>query len=214
MTQPSWPQVDRYQQRKRRSLWCSWRCFFKGWNRFSATPPLETLRILLSVACQENVFRVEDPFLISIADVSRAHFYADSVRDVYVRLPDEDPKPTQPGVCGTLRKTLYGSLHAAQRWREQYAQVLETGGSSHGPNRTAILRCLVMQTLLDATPRENPVLRCEWPIRDSVVQDCGNLGLEQRRVRIGSGGEGSNRRYGTAVNFERLLFVWPCGNQI
>ena len=59
---------------------------------FSATPPLKTLRILLSVACQEDVFRVEDPFLISIADVSRAHFYADAVRDVHVRLPDEDPR--------------------------------------------------------------------------------------------------------------------------
>ena len=37
---------------------------------FSATPPLETLRVLISVACQEDVFRVEDPFLTSIADVS------------------------------------------------------------------------------------------------------------------------------------------------
>ena len=59
---------------------------------FSAILPLETLRVLLCVACQEDVFRVEDPFLISIADVSRAHFYADAVRDVYVRLPDEEPK--------------------------------------------------------------------------------------------------------------------------
>ena len=83
---------------------------------FSATPPLETLRILLSVACQEDVFRVEDPFLISIADVSQAHFHADAVRDVYVRLSDEDPKAKQPGVCGQLRKTMYGSLGAAQRW--------------------------------------------------------------------------------------------------
>ena len=82
---------------------------------FSATPPLETLRILLSVACQEDVIRVEDLFLISIADVSRTHFYADAVRDVYVRLPDEDPQAKQPGVCGKLRKTMHGSLDAAQR---------------------------------------------------------------------------------------------------
>ena len=39
---------------------------------FSATPPLETPRVLLCVVCQEDVFRVEDPFLISTADVSRA----------------------------------------------------------------------------------------------------------------------------------------------
>ena len=95
---------------------------------FSATPSLETLRVLLSVACQGDVFQVEDPFMISIADVSRAHFYADAVRDVYVRLPDEDPKAKEPGVCGKLRKTMYGSLDDAQRWGEHYAQVLEAGG--------------------------------------------------------------------------------------
>ena len=42
----------------------------------------------------------------------------------------------------------------------------------------------------------------------------GSPGLEQRRVRIRSGGEGSNRRYGTAVNSERFLFVWPCCNNV
>ena len=64
--------------------------------------------------------------------MSRAHFYADAVRDVYVRLPDDDPKAKQPGVCGKLRKTMYGSLDAAQRWIEHDAQVLETGGFSRG----------------------------------------------------------------------------------
>ena len=78
------------------------------------------------------MFRFEDPFLISIADVSRAHFYAYAVRDVYVRPPDEDPKAKQPGVCGKLPKTMFGSLDAAQRWGEHYAQVLEAGGFSRG----------------------------------------------------------------------------------
>ena len=71
---------------------------------FSATPPLEKLRILLGVTCQEDVIQVEDLFLISIADVSRAHLYADAVRDAYVRLPDEDPKAKQSGVCGEIAK--------------------------------------------------------------------------------------------------------------
>ena len=90
---------------------------------FSSTPPLEAPRILFCVACQEDVFRVEDPFLITTADVSRAHFYTDAVRDVNVRLPDEDPIAKQPGVCGKLRKTIFGSLDAAQRWGEHHAQV-------------------------------------------------------------------------------------------
>ena len=69
---------------------------------FSATPLLEAPRVLLCVACQEDVFCVEDPFSISSADVSRAHFYADAVRDFYVRLPHEDPKAKEPGECGKL----------------------------------------------------------------------------------------------------------------
>ena len=81
---------------------------------------------------QEDVFRVEDPFLISIADVSRAHCYADALRDENVRLPNEDPKAKEQGVCGKLRKTMYGSLDAAQRWGEHYAQVLEAAGFSRG----------------------------------------------------------------------------------
>ena len=76
----------------------------------SATPPLETIRVLLCVACQEEVSRVKDPFPVSIADVSRAHFHADAVREVYVRLPEEDPKAKQPVVCGKLRKTAFESL--------------------------------------------------------------------------------------------------------
>ena len=96
----------------------------------SATPPLETLRVLLCVACQDDVFRVEDPFLISIAHVSRALFFADAVRDVYVRLPEEDLKAKQPGVCGELRKTMYGSLDAAQRWESITLQSWRLGGFS------------------------------------------------------------------------------------
>ena len=33
-----------------------------------------------------------DPYKILLVDVSRAHFYADVVRDVYIQLPEEDPR--------------------------------------------------------------------------------------------------------------------------
>ena len=70
----------------------------------------KALRVVLCVACQEDIFRIEDSFLISIADVSRAHFYADAVRDVRVPLPDEDPESIEPSIRRKLRKTMYGSL--------------------------------------------------------------------------------------------------------
>ena len=73
-------------------VWCVRRCAMKG-SIFSATPPLEAQRVSLCVLCvRKTFFFVEDPLLISIADVSRAHFLADAARDVYVQMPDEDPK--------------------------------------------------------------------------------------------------------------------------
>ena len=129
MTQPSWLQVDPYQQWKCRSSTLPFASGVyggapqRGRTDLLGNTSVETLRVLLSVACQEDVFRVEDPFQISIADVSRAHSYAHAVHDVYVRLPGEDSKAKQPGVCGKLRKTMYGSVDAAQRWEEHYAHV-------------------------------------------------------------------------------------------
>ena len=59
---------------------------------FSATPPLESLRILLAKAASEAPREPgghfgPDPYKILLIDVSRAHFYADVVRDVYIQLP-------------------------------------------------------------------------------------------------------------------------------
>ena len=71
---------------------------------FSATPPLEALRVLISVARQEDVHQVADPQLISIADVSRAHVNADAVRNVNVRLPEEDSESKEAGICGKIAK--------------------------------------------------------------------------------------------------------------
>ena len=81
----------------------------QGSNQSSPGTPL----LLLGVACQEDVFRAVDPFMISTADVHRAHCYADAVRDVYVQLLDEDRKSMEQGACG------HGSF-------------LEAGGFSQG----------------------------------------------------------------------------------
>ena len=51
--------------------------------------------------------------MLDFTDVSRAYFHADAVRDVYVKLPEED---SEPGMCGNLVKTMYGTRDAAQNW--------------------------------------------------------------------------------------------------
>ena len=68
----------------------------------SATPPLETLRVLLSVACHEDVFRVD-------ADVSRAHFHADAVRDVTSDCQTRTPRQSSQACVGNCERHTSGT---------------------------------------------------------------------------------------------------------
>ena len=82
---------------------------------FSATPPLESLRLLVSYLASEDPDGNSDPFKMVLADVSRAHFYAPSVRNVFIELPPEDEGAKVPGRCGKLNRTMYGTLDAAEQ---------------------------------------------------------------------------------------------------
>ena len=102
---------------------------------FSATPPLESLRALVARAASEDPAHApasRDPYKMMLIDVSRAHFYADAVRDVFIKLPEEDPRSSVPGACGKLEKTMYGTLDAAERWGEHYASTLVSAGFVRG----------------------------------------------------------------------------------
>ena len=73
-----------------------------------------------------------DPMTIALADVSRAHFYAQATRDVYIQLPKEDERAGESDVCGKLLRTMYGTLDAAEKWGEHYAQILVSAGFARG----------------------------------------------------------------------------------
>ena len=77
---------------------------------FSAAPPLEALRVLISISRQEDVPQVADPLLISIADVSKAQFNADAVRNVHVRLPEEDSTMCRTLDAATVERALCTGL--------------------------------------------------------------------------------------------------------
>ena len=68
---------------------------FKNGKRedlFAATPPLEALKLLLSLWMTEGVgFNsiTGEEMKMEFIDVRRAYFHADAVRDMYVELPDE-----------------------------------------------------------------------------------------------------------------------------
>lgn len=94
---------------------------------FAATPPLEALQVILSMAATAN--RGE---IVMANDVARAFFYARAKREVYVQLPKEDLKIGEEQLCGRLKYSMYGTRDAAQDWHEEYSDQLISIGFQQG----------------------------------------------------------------------------------
>ena len=78
---------------------------------FAATPPLESIRYLLSL--QRSSRRKRKVMFI---DIRRAHWTAAIQRLVYVRLPSD---VCGAEMCGRLNKAMYGCRDAAQCWEAE-----------------------------------------------------------------------------------------------
>ena len=77
---------------------------------FAATPPLESLRFLLSLQ-RRGGFATK--MKVSFIDIKRTHWTAKVQRLIYVRLP---PEEAQPGKRARLNKSMYGCKDRAQNW--------------------------------------------------------------------------------------------------
>ena len=95
---------------------------------FSATPPLEALRLLLSFAASMPREEVR----VMHIDVRRAYFHARVKRDVYVALPLEDYECGDEVMCGKLAMSMYGTRDATNNWEETYTEVLLKHGFTQG----------------------------------------------------------------------------------
>jgi len=99
---------------------------------YAATPPSETLRMILS-------FAAENPALqVSLVDISRAYFNAEISREVFVELPPEAGYGR--GCIGKLVKCLYGTRDAAQGWERTYREVLEGLGFRRGRSSPCVFQ--------------------------------------------------------------------------
>merc|ERR1712155_140521 len=98
---------------------------------FAPTPPLDAMRVVIAHAV-ERVDAHGVPLTLQLIDISRAHFYAPSVREVYVQLPFGDPQHGKADTCGRLRRTMYGTLDAAEQWGIHYTNVLLKAGFTQG----------------------------------------------------------------------------------
>ena len=100
---------------------------------FAATPPLESLRMILSIcASNQSSKSKDDNFIIMSNDVSRAYFYAPTTRPIYIAIPKEDWEPGDEGKVAKLNLSLYGTRDAARNWAEKFTSVMVKMGFVRG----------------------------------------------------------------------------------
>ncbi len=100
---------------------------------FAATPPLESLKLILSKCASNQHYAAEsDRFVIMYNDVKRAYFHAPAKRPVYIKIPDEDFEPGDEDRVGVLNLSLYGTRDAAKNWAAKYTEVLRNIGFQVG----------------------------------------------------------------------------------
>ena len=100
---------------------------YKRDDLFAATPPLEAIKMVLSMVSTNNLGEI-----VMVNDVSRAFIHAKVKRDVYVALPEEDRAPGEEGKCANLEYSLYGTRVAAINWHDEYSQQSVSNGFIQG----------------------------------------------------------------------------------
>ena len=82
---------------------------------FAGTPPLVATKLLISECATKAQSR--EAYRLMVLDVKRAFLYGKARRDIYLKLPREDPM-SGGKVLGKLERSLYGTRDAPQIWQE------------------------------------------------------------------------------------------------
>ena len=155
---------------------------------FAATPPLEALRLLLSVAATG-----ERDHVIMTNDVARAFFEAPAQRDVCIELPEEARQSHTGDVVGHLQKSLYGTRDAAANFQDEVRKVMLQSGfeqSTYSPSiyfhRKRSIRALVHGDDFISTGQRQQVawfrmmLEARFEITTTIVGSGDNEAREAR----------------------------------
>ena len=88
---------------------------------FAGTPPLWLARLLVSMAASDR-----SKYLMSL-DVSCAFLYAPMEREIFIKLPPEDPWYGM-GYVGRLLRALYGTRDAPLAWQKELSRTMRKLG--------------------------------------------------------------------------------------
>jgi len=103
----------------------------KRLDLFSATPPLETLKLMCAL-CARGQSDKGGAKRIAAIDTKRAYVYAPSRRPIFIEIPAEDRLPGDEDRIGQLKLSLYGTRDAAQNWAYEYTRFLKSIGFKTG----------------------------------------------------------------------------------
>ena len=109
---------------------------------FSAVPPLEAVKVLVSIKMSVSLPNQGKPLKLRHYDISRAHFQGTAQRLIYIKQPAEDNwKYGEDEVC-RLVKSMCGTQDASHIWQLDYVNLIcgEFGGKHsaalfHNPNQ-------------------------------------------------------------------------------
>ena len=108
-----------------------------GHMLFSNMPPLEAVKILCSELATRKTSKKGRDLRMALYDISRAHFYGEAQREIYVTLP---PGDEQEGFCAILKKTMYGTQDASHVWQQDYSNHLIKNSFKQGQAWTSVFR--------------------------------------------------------------------------
>ena len=105
---------------------------------FAPTPPLGATRYLLSCLASRG-WNGPGMYRAMLLDFKRAFLYGDCEREVFIQLPEEDPR-AQEGMVGDLRKAMYGTCDASAVWQKLVRKVSWSSG---------LLRCVHLHAYMN-----------------------------------------------------------------
>ena len=109
-------------------------------DMFSATPPIEAVRLVVSHAASYGEHGQGGERGFMVIDVRRAYFNARARRKVYTEIPGEDWENGDENRCAELVHSLYGTRDAGRNWYEELRGFLEGLGGTTGEASASVYR--------------------------------------------------------------------------
>eukprot|EP00971_Amphidinium_carterae_P104018 2059882-Amphidinium_carterae.3 len=109
----------------------------------ATTPPYEALKFMLSIAMSQKGVSASKGNSLQFMDITRAHPHCRVEREVYIRLPDEDPASRDGKHCGLLLRCLYGLRDASRAFEKYVAETMTTMGFQCGVCGVHVCSCML-----------------------------------------------------------------------